>query len=216
MRTATGPRSTPRGVGDHITGLAALAGMLAGSSNTKQESVAWSRCRCSAPGHIARMDLGLQMALGKVAGAEPRDRNQSPLMNPYRASDGRWFFFTGLEAERISARCAGRSVTRNGSTTSASPAPSQFEKIESRSSPSSTTSSPSAHFLNVGAIRQRGVWWRRCRLRRGRDRSSAARKRRLRGDRRCACDRSTARSRSPDCLQPAVGVPALGITPPRY
>jgi crotonobetainyl-CoA:carnitine CoA-transferase CaiB-like acyl-CoA transferase len=40
------------------------------------------------------------MALGKVAGAEPRDRNQSPLMNAYRASDGRWFFFTGLEAER--------------------------------------------------------------------------------------------------------------------
>jgi crotonobetainyl-CoA:carnitine CoA-transferase CaiB-like acyl-CoA transferase len=38
--------------------------------------------------------------LGKVAGAERRDRNQSPLMNPYRAADGRWFFFTGLEADR--------------------------------------------------------------------------------------------------------------------
>ena len=42
----------------------------------------------------------------RFAGAEPRDRNQSPLMNPYRASDGRWFFFTGLEAERhIGAVC---------------------------------------------------------------------------------------------------------------
>jgi len=45
-------------------------------------------------------DLGIQMALGKVAGSEPRHRNQAPLMNPYRAADGRWFFFTGLEAAR--------------------------------------------------------------------------------------------------------------------
>ena len=45
-------------------------------------------------------DLGLQMTLGKVAGAEPRHRNQAPLMNPYRTKDDRWFFFTGLEAAR--------------------------------------------------------------------------------------------------------------------
>ena len=35
------------------------------------------------------------MALGRVAGSEPRHRNQAPLMNPYRTADGRWFFFTG-------------------------------------------------------------------------------------------------------------------------
>ena len=40
------------------------------------------------------------MTLGQVAGAEPRHRNQAPLMNPYRTADGRWFFFTGLEADR--------------------------------------------------------------------------------------------------------------------
>ena len=40
------------------------------------------------------------MALGKVASAEPRDRNQAPLMNPYLTADGRWFFFTGLETDR--------------------------------------------------------------------------------------------------------------------
>ena len=46
------------------------------------------------------------MTLGKVARAESRDRNQAPLMNPYRAADGRWFFFTGLEAARhIPAVC---------------------------------------------------------------------------------------------------------------
>ena len=50
--------------------------------------------------YVLGWDLGLQMTLGKVAGSEPRDRNQAPLMNPYRAADGRWFFLTGLEAER--------------------------------------------------------------------------------------------------------------------
>lgn len=56
--------------------------------------------------YVLGWDLGLQMELGKVAGAERRDRNQSPLMNPYRAADGKWFFFTGLEAERhIGAVC---------------------------------------------------------------------------------------------------------------
>lgn len=50
--------------------------------------------------YVLGWDLGIQMALGKVAGAEPRHRNQAPLMNPYRAADGRWFFFTGLEAMR--------------------------------------------------------------------------------------------------------------------
>ena len=50
--------------------------------------------------YVLGWDLGLQLTLGKVAGAEPRHRNQAPLMNPYRTKDGRWFFFTGLESER--------------------------------------------------------------------------------------------------------------------
>jgi crotonobetainyl-CoA:carnitine CoA-transferase CaiB-like acyl-CoA transferase len=56
--------------------------------------------------YVLGWDLGLQMTLGKVAKAEPRARNQAPLMNPYRAADDRWFFFTGLEASRhIGAVC---------------------------------------------------------------------------------------------------------------
>ena len=38
--------------------------------------------------------------MGKVARAEARQNNQTPLMNSYRAGDGRWFFFMGLEADR--------------------------------------------------------------------------------------------------------------------
>jgi crotonobetainyl-CoA:carnitine CoA-transferase CaiB-like acyl-CoA transferase len=45
-------------------------------------------------------DLSLQETVGKVSKAEARHSNQTPLMNSYRTKDGRWFFFTGLEADR--------------------------------------------------------------------------------------------------------------------
>ena len=90
------------GIGDHITGLAALAGLLAAVLEQRRTGrgrvVEVSLLRTGA--YVLGWDLGIQMALGKVAGSEPRHRNQAPLMNPYRAGDGRWFFFTGLEASR--------------------------------------------------------------------------------------------------------------------
>jgi crotonobetainyl-CoA:carnitine CoA-transferase CaiB-like acyl-CoA transferase len=96
------PLNARGGIGDHITGLAALAGVLAAVLEQRRTGagrvVEVSLLRTGA--YVLGWDLGLQMALGKVAGAEPRHRNQSPLMNPYRAADGRWFFFTGLEAAR--------------------------------------------------------------------------------------------------------------------
>jgi crotonobetainyl-CoA:carnitine CoA-transferase CaiB-like acyl-CoA transferase len=96
------PLNARGGIGDHVTGLAALAGVLAAVLEQRRtgrgQVVEVSLLRTGA--YVLGWDLGIQMALGKVAGAEPRERNQAPLMNPYRASDGRWFFFTGLEAER--------------------------------------------------------------------------------------------------------------------
>lgn len=102
------PLNARGGIGDHITGLAALAGLLAAVLEQRRTGrgrvVEVSLLRTGA--YVLGWDLGIQMALGKVAGAEPRHRNQAPLMNPYRAADGRWFFFTGLEAERhIPAVC---------------------------------------------------------------------------------------------------------------
>jgi crotonobetainyl-CoA:carnitine CoA-transferase CaiB-like acyl-CoA transferase len=96
------PLNARGGIGDHITGLAALSGVLAAVLEQRQTGrgrvVEVSLLRAGA--YVLGWDLGLQMTLGKVAGAEPRHRNQAPLMNPYRASDGRWFFFTGLETAR--------------------------------------------------------------------------------------------------------------------
>jgi crotonobetainyl-CoA:carnitine CoA-transferase CaiB-like acyl-CoA transferase len=96
------PLNARGGIGDHITGLAALAGLLAAVIEQRHTGVGRvvevSLLRTGT--YVLGWDLGIQLALGKVAGAEPRDRNQAPLMNPYRSSDGRWFFITGLEAER--------------------------------------------------------------------------------------------------------------------
>ena len=85
-----------------MTGLAALSGILAAVLEQRQTGkggvVEISLIRAGA--YVLGWDLGIQMTLGKVAGSDPRHRNQAPLLNPYRAGDGRWFFFTGLEAER--------------------------------------------------------------------------------------------------------------------
>jgi crotonobetainyl-CoA:carnitine CoA-transferase CaiB-like acyl-CoA transferase len=96
------PLNARGGIGDHITALAALAGMLAAVLEQRVtgrgQVVEVSLLRTGA--YVLGWDLGLQMTLGKVAPSERRDANQAPLMNPYRARDGRWFFFTGLEVER--------------------------------------------------------------------------------------------------------------------
>jgi crotonobetainyl-CoA:carnitine CoA-transferase CaiB-like acyl-CoA transferase len=96
------PLNARGGIGDHISGLAALAGLLA----------AVLEQRCTGRGRVVEVsllrtgtyvlgwDLSLQETLGKVAKSEARHANQTPLMNSYRTKDGRWFFFTGLEADR--------------------------------------------------------------------------------------------------------------------
>ncbi len=100
------PLNARGGIGDHITALAALAGVLAAVLEQRQtgkgQVVEVSLLRTGA--YVLGWDLGLQMTLGKVARSEPRHDNQAPLMNPYRAEDGHWFFLMGLEIERHMAR----------------------------------------------------------------------------------------------------------------
>jgi len=96
------PLNVRGGIGDHISGLAALAGILGAVIEQRHTGrgrvVEVSLLRTGA--YILGWDLSLQSGLGKVSGSEPRHSIQTPLMNSYKASDGRWFFFTGLEAGR--------------------------------------------------------------------------------------------------------------------
>jgi crotonobetainyl-CoA:carnitine CoA-transferase CaiB-like acyl-CoA transferase len=96
------PLNARGGIGDHISGLAALAGLLAAVLEQRHTGrgrvVEVSLLRTGT--YVLGWDLSLQETVGKVAKAESRQSNQTPLMNSYCAADGRWFFFTGLEANR--------------------------------------------------------------------------------------------------------------------
>jgi len=96
------PLNARGGIGDHISGLAALSGLLAAVLEQRHTGrgrvVEVSLLRTGT--YVLGWDLSLQATVGKVARAEARQHNQTPLMNSYRAGDGRWFFFTGLEADR--------------------------------------------------------------------------------------------------------------------
>ena len=96
------PLNARGGIGDHVSGLAALAGLLAAVLEQRHTGrgrvVETSLLRTGT--YVLGWDLSLQETVGRVAKAEARESNQTPLMNSYRTSDGRWFFFTGLEADR--------------------------------------------------------------------------------------------------------------------
>jgi crotonobetainyl-CoA:carnitine CoA-transferase CaiB-like acyl-CoA transferase len=96
------PLNARGGIGDHISGLAALSGLLAAVLEQRHTGrgrvVEVSLLRTGT--YVLGWDLSLQATVGKVARAEARQNNQTPLMNSYRAADGRWFFLTGLEADR--------------------------------------------------------------------------------------------------------------------
>jgi crotonobetainyl-CoA:carnitine CoA-transferase CaiB-like acyl-CoA transferase len=102
------PLNARGGIGDHVTGMAALSGILAAvleqRATGRGRVVEVSLLRTGT--YVLGWDLGLQLTLGKVSRSEPRDRNQAPLMNPYRAGDDQWVFLIGLEASRhIGALC---------------------------------------------------------------------------------------------------------------
>jgi crotonobetainyl-CoA:carnitine CoA-transferase CaiB-like acyl-CoA transferase len=96
------PLNARGGIGDHITGLAALAGLLAAVMEQRYTGlgrvVEVSLLRTGA--YVLGWDLGIQLALDRVARSEPRHENQTPLMNCYKTADDKWFFFTGLETAR--------------------------------------------------------------------------------------------------------------------
>jgi crotonobetainyl-CoA:carnitine CoA-transferase CaiB-like acyl-CoA transferase len=96
------PLNARGGIGDHISGLAALAGLMAAVLEQRHTGrgrvVEVSLLRTGS--YVLGWDLSLQANLGKVAPAEARHSNQTPLMNSYKTKDGKWLFFTGLEADR--------------------------------------------------------------------------------------------------------------------
>jgi crotonobetainyl-CoA:carnitine CoA-transferase CaiB-like acyl-CoA transferase len=95
-----GPRA---GMGDHITGMTTVAGILAAllerERSGRGQLVEASLLRSGI--YSVGWDLGIQLRFGKNGAVQPRTSEMNPMCNCYVAGDGRWFWLLGVEADRL-------------------------------------------------------------------------------------------------------------------
>lgn len=91
------------GVGDHVTALTALAGISAalferertGEGRLVEVSLLRTGTYCFG------WDLSMELRWGKLGPTSPRTAQGNPMINPYQAADGAWFWLLGTEADRL-------------------------------------------------------------------------------------------------------------------
>ena len=97
------PPGVRSGMGDHITGITTVAGILAAlldrERTGKGQLVEASLLRTGI--YSVGWDLGIQMRFGKIGSVRPRTTEMNPMCNCYAAGDGRWFWLLGVEADRL-------------------------------------------------------------------------------------------------------------------
>jgi crotonobetainyl-CoA:carnitine CoA-transferase CaiB-like acyl-CoA transferase len=94
------------GMGDHVTGITTLSGILAALLERERtgrgQLVETSLLRTGI--YCVGWDLGIRMRFGKMAPTTPRTEMMNPMVNCYQAADGRWFWLLGVESERLWAK----------------------------------------------------------------------------------------------------------------
>ena len=103
---ATPPAGTPPilpgGLGDNVTALTLVGGIMAALFHRERSGqgqlVSTSLLRTGI--YSIGMDVATRIGLGRIAPVLPRSKPQNPLMNLYRAGDGKWFWLVGAESER--------------------------------------------------------------------------------------------------------------------
>ncbi|MDQ2651366.1 MAG: CoA transferase [Actinomycetota bacterium] len=91
------------GIGDHVTALTVLSGILGalyerertGEGRVVDVSLLRTGTYCFG------WDLSMQLRWGKVGPTFGRAEQTNPMINPYRASDGAWFWLLGVESDRL-------------------------------------------------------------------------------------------------------------------
>ena len=98
----TAPPALRGGLGDHVTAMSAVTGILAAlharARTGEGRLVETSLLRTAM--YTLGWDLSIQLEFDKIKPPVPRTEVETPLMNSYRAGDGRWFWLIGLEADR--------------------------------------------------------------------------------------------------------------------
>jgi len=91
------------GVGDHITAITTLSGILAAllQRQTTGEGTLVETSLLRTGIYTLGWDFGIRMRLGKLADTAPRTKQTNPMVNVYRAADGKWFWLLGVEADRL-------------------------------------------------------------------------------------------------------------------
>lgn len=96
------PLALRSGTGDHVTGLATVAGVLAALVRRERTGVGGlvetSLLRTGI--YCLGWDLSIQLRYGKLAPAMPRQRAANPVINAYPCGDDRWVWLLGLEGDR--------------------------------------------------------------------------------------------------------------------
>jgi crotonobetainyl-CoA:carnitine CoA-transferase CaiB-like acyl-CoA transferase len=91
------------GVGDHITAITTLSGILGallqrqatGEGTIVETSLLRTGIYCLG------WDLGIRLRFGKLPDSAPRTQQSNPMINVYATSDERWFWLLGVEADRL-------------------------------------------------------------------------------------------------------------------
>ena len=96
------PPGLRSGMGDHITGITLLSGVLAKLLERERTGtgglVATSLMRTGM--YTLGWDIGIVLRFGKRESTRSRERSRGPLVNAYRSADGRGFWLLLLEADR--------------------------------------------------------------------------------------------------------------------
>lgn len=96
------PPALRSGMGDHVTGITLLSGILAKLLERERTGVgglvATSLMRTGM--YTIGWDIGIVLRFGKRESTRPRERSRGPLVNCYRSADGRAFWLLLLEADR--------------------------------------------------------------------------------------------------------------------
>jgi len=91
------------GVGDHITAITTLTGILAAllERQTTGEGSLVETSLLRTGIYTLGWDLGIRLQLGKLADTSPRTKQTNPMVNVYCAADDKWFWLLGVEADRM-------------------------------------------------------------------------------------------------------------------